>query len=93
MDDMATREEQETTVTFLRGTFTTVYTANPVHLRRLRKDPRATEVAGGEDWGQFTIPEELFDPLKGFKRSRAPMTEEQRKVAAERLRAARENKN
>lgn len=88
---MATLDEQETTVTAVRnGSAVYVYTANPVHLRRLRKDDRATEVSGGDDWGNFTIPSSSFDPIKGFKRARRPLTDEQREAASERLRAARE---
>lgn len=75
---MATMDEQETTVTQLRNQETRIYTANPLHLRRLRKDDRATEVRGGDGWGEFVIPNELFDPLKGFKRKTKPLTEEER---------------
>lgn len=86
---MTSLDEQETTVTQLRNQQTLIYTANPVHLRRLRADERATEVRGGADWGEFTIPNAAFDPLKGFKRKSKPMTEEQRAAVGERLKKAR----
>lgn len=87
---MATRAEQETTVTAGRDdAHVMVYTSNPVHLRRLRNDSRAVEVDGGEDWARFRIPSELFDPLKGFRRKGRVMSEEERKAAAARLAAAR----
>lgn len=90
---MATMAEHETTVTAGREeAWVRIYTANPVHLRRLRKEKRAIEVAGGEDWGQFTIPSDQFDPLKGFKRASRPMTDEEKTAAAARLAAARANK-
>lgn len=87
---MAIMAEQETTVTQLRNQETHIYTSNPVHLRRLRKDDRAREVAGGEDWGEFRVEPGKFDPTKGFKRAGKPMSDEQRAAAAERLRLARE---
>lgn len=37
---MTSLDEQETTVTQLRNQQTLIYTANPVHLRRLRADVR-----------------------------------------------------
>jgi hypothetical protein len=87
---MASRIEQETTVTAIRAEgLVYIYTANPVHLRRLRKDDRATEVAGGDDWGRFTLPASAFDPLKGFKRKGRVMTEDEKAAAGERLAAAR----
>lgn len=86
---MATLEEQETTVTQLRNGDTSIYTANPVHLRALRKkvaEGRVVESRTWEDAATFTIPHSEFDPLKGFKRRSAPLTEEQREARAEAFR-------
>lgn len=90
---MATLDEQETTVTYVRSDdVVRVYTANPAHLRRLRKDDRATEIDGGGDWGNFTIPTAMYDPMRGFKSRRKPLTPEQREQAAQRLTAARNSR-
>lgn len=86
---MAQMVEQETTVTQIRNGETLIYTSNPVHLRALRKNPRAVERAGGEDWGQFTVAAGIFNPIKGFKRATKQLTDEQRSAMAERLQAAR----
>lgn len=90
---MSTRAEQETTVTGTRDDpMVYVWTANPVHLRRLRKDSRAIEVDGGDDWGRFTIPATSFDPLKGFRRKGRVLTEAERLAASARLAVARANR-
>jgi hypothetical protein len=87
---MSTRAEQETTVTASKtDAVVYVWTSDPVHLRRLRKDARATELAGDDEWGRFTIPADQFDPLKGFRRQGRVLTEQERAVATERLAAAR----
>lgn len=89
---MATLDEQETTVTQVRNGDTNIWTANPVHLRALRKrvaEGRATETRTWEDAAEFLIPLSDFDPLKGFRTKRKPMTDEQRQAAAERLKNAR----
>jgi hypothetical protein len=87
---MSARAEQETTVTAGRDDDTVqVWTNNTVHLRRLRKDPRATEHKGDETSGHFTIPADMFDPLKGFRRARRQMTDDERAAASARLAAAR----
>ena len=88
---MATKEEQETTVTWAADRVV-IYTAVPKHLRRLRGDGRATEISGGEDWGSFEISSGVFDALNGFKRTRKKLTPEQREAAAKRLKNAREAK-
>lgn len=91
-----TLDEQETTVTQLRNGDTYVYTANPIHLRALRKrvaEGRATERDGDETSGNFLIPNTDFDPLKGFKQKRKPLTEEQRSALATRLERARNSQN
>lgn len=82
---MASMEEQETTVTQLRNGDTIIYSANPVHIRALRKkvaEGRVVESRTWEDAATFTIPHSEFDPLKGFKRRSAPLTEEQREARA-----------
>ena len=89
---MPSRAEQETTVTQLRGGDTYVFTANPVHLRALRKRVEAgtvTERSGDDVSGEFIIPAGLFDPLKGFKRRSRPMTDAEKSAAAERLKTYR----
>lgn len=87
---MATLDEQETTITFGRSEpVARIYTSDSRHLRKLRADDRATEVRGGEDWAEFTVPMDQVNPLKFFKTQRKPMTDEQRAVAAERMRRLR----
>lgn len=89
----STMDEQETTVTWIRSDpKVRVYTSNPVDLRKFRKDSRATEIRGEDDWAEFTIPRTDFDPAKGFKSKRKPLTEVQREAAADRLKKAREAK-
>lgn len=66
-----------------------IWTSNPVHVRRLRKDTRVSEVRGGDDWGLFTVPVENYDPMRGLKSKRV-MSPEQRAASGARLRAARE---
>ena len=82
---MASMEEQETTITQLRNGDTIIYSANPVHLRALRKkvaEGRVVESRTWEDAATFTIPHSEFDPLKGFKTRRKPLTDEQREAKA-----------
>ena len=89
---MAIMDEQETSVSQPRNSDTLIWTANPVHLRALRKrvsEGRATERKTWPDAAEFLIPLSEFDPLKGFKRKGKPMTTEQRQAAAERLKNAR----
>lgn len=76
-----TLDEQETTVTQIRNGDTLIYTANPVHLRALRKrvaEGRATERDGDDTYGNFVITNADFDPLKGFKRQAKPISDEER---------------
>lgn len=87
---MASREEQETVISWLRGDKARIYTAYPPHLRRLRAEDRAIELRGGEDWAEFEVEAGAFNPLTGFKRKTRPMTEEERQAASDRLRKARE---
>lgn len=87
---MAARNEQETTVTAGRDeSVVRIWSNNPVHVRRLRKESRVTQIDGDEFGGHFEIPANQFDPLKGFKRATRVLTDEQRAAAAERLNNAR----
>lgn len=87
---MTTLAEQETTVAACRDdSVVYIYSTVPKHLRRLRSDARVVEREGGPDWGSFVIPADQFDPLRGFKRSRTPLTDEQRAALASRLSKAR----
>lgn len=92
---MTARAEQETTVTAGRDETTVyVWTNNPVHARRLEKDTRVVKVSGNSDevGGQYQIPADVFDPLRGFRRKSRPLTPAQREAAAQRLTAARKAK-
>jgi hypothetical protein len=86
---MASMQEQETVVSQLRNAETLIYTANPVHLRRLRKESRAIETRGGEDWAEFIVAPGLFDPVRGFKRTKVLLSDEERARRAARLQKAR----
>lgn len=88
---MTARAEQETTVTSGRDdTLVYIWSNNPVHVRRLQKDVRVTQIDGDSMSGHFTILRADFDPLKGFRRAPRVMSDEQREAAAARLRAARQ---
>lgn len=87
--------ERETTVTSTDGDDTVrIWTAQRRHIGRLRRHPAYTEVASGfhdgSEWAEFTIPADRWNPATGAKRERAPLTDEQRQAAAQRLAAARE---
>lgn len=83
---MTTRDEQETTLTWaVTDEVVRIFTAVPKHINRLRKDDRATLVKDYGDSAMFTVPASEFDPLKGFKRRRKPLTPEQRTALADRL--------
>lgn len=98
---MTAMEEQETTVTQIRNGDTLIYTANPVHIRALDKrvaEGRATlrrtwTVENRVEAREYSIPAGTFDPLKGFKQTRKPLTEEQRAALAARLEHARKSVN
>lgn len=86
--------ERETIVTTSDGDdLVRVWTAQRTVITRISKDPRFTIVDSGEHegtrWVSATIPAEKWNPVTGAKRNRT-MTDEQKKAAAERLRAARE---
>jgi hypothetical protein len=89
---MTARDEQETTVTAGRDEeWVSIWTNNPVHARRLDKDPRAEKTKDGPDefGGWYRIRATDYDPLKGFRRAPRVMTDEQRAAAVERLANAR----
>lgn len=90
---MATpRNEQETTVTWLRSEdVVRIYTTITADLKTLRENEKATQVRGDGEWGEFTIRVTDFAPLKGFKRKRK-MTDEQKEALRERLKAMKESK-
>lgn len=98
---MATKEEQETTVTHIASdNVVRVYTAVPKHIRRLERDSRATRLevwTNDSDLGieaaTYEIPKSDFDPLGGFKRRSTPMSPERRQAAAERLARARSTRS
>lgn len=88
-----TKDEWETTVTYSHtDDVVRIYTANPKHLNRLRKDKRATLVKDYGESADFTVPAKQFDPLTGFKRQGKPMTPEQKAASAARLASARNNR-
>lgn len=90
---MTARDEQETTVTFMRDDpLVYVSTSNLPHVRRLRKlactGDFVTEVRGGDDWGEFTVKAEFFHLFSAIRRKRR-LSEEARVAAVARLEAAR----
>ena len=91
---MTSKAEQETTVTHDKAYGKVyIYTTNPVHLRKLLKDPRVRVKFHGDDYGEFETTDDVFDPLLGFKRKPRTLTPEQRQAAGERLRKARAAKH
>ena len=89
-----TLEEQETTVTFNRAEkIVRIYTSIPHHIRKLSKDERVTvereHTFNGEVEAVFaSVPADQFNMLT-FKRKSKPLTDEQRKALADRLKRAR----
>lgn len=72
---MTSRAEQETTLTVVRADEVAhIYSNDPRHLRRLRKlaalEDYVTEVRGGDDWGEFRVSVENFNPLMAIRRKR-----------------------
>lgn len=101
---MAGREEQETTVTQGRlDDYVDIWTNNVVDFRALEKESRAKRVSpDGEATLEeladhleagfgvtYRVSTEDFHPLKGFRRKRKPLTDEQKAELGERLRAGR----
>lgn len=66
------------------------------HITKLRKHPAFTEVhsemIGNTEYAVFTVPADDWNPATGGKRKRV-MTEEQKRIAGERLQAALREKN
>lgn len=91
-----TAAERETTVTVTDADDQVrIWTAQRRHITRLRKNPAFAEVRSGlygtTEWAEFTIPADQWNPASGAKR-RSSLTPEQRQAAADRLRAAREDR-
>lgn len=94
---MTAREEQETTSTVMRDdALAYVFTSNLPDLRKLRalsaSTDFVTEVRGGDDWGEFTVRSENFNPLMAIrrKRPRSAAQVEAARAAGVRLAAQRE---
>lgn len=87
--------ERETTVTTTDADDTVrIWSAQRRHIGRMRRHPAFMEVAAGEHdgtaWAEFTIPADQWSPATGAKR-KSNLTDEQKRAAAERLAAARED--
>lgn len=85
--------ERETIVTTSDGDdLVRVWTAQRTAITRISRDTRFTIVDSGEHegtrWVSATIPADKWNPVTGAKRNRT-MTDEQKRAAADRLRAAR----
>lgn len=86
-----TLDEQETIINHARTDKTvSIYTTNPAHMRRIRKDGRFTVTREHLEDGVIvgldaTILADQFNPLGGLKSRRKPMTDEQRAAASERM--------
>lgn len=82
--------ERETVVTMCDGDdLVSIWTAQRRQITRLRKHASYTETGSGyhgtTEWASFSIPASEWNVSSGAKVKRKPMSEEQRKVAAERL--------
>lgn len=101
---MAARDEQETQVTHGRlDDFVEIWSNNVVDVRSLEKEDRAKRVSPAGEVTADELSEHLeagfgvtyristddFSPLKGFRRKRQPLTDEQKAALGERLRGAR----
>ncbi len=87
--------ERETTVTTTDDDDTVrIWSAQRRHIGRMRRHPAFTEVASGlaegSEWAEFTIPADQWSPATGAKR-RSGLSDEQKRAAAERLRAGRQD--
>lgn len=87
-----TLDEQETIVNHTRTDSTVaIFTTNPAHMRRIRKDDRFTITREHCEDGVIvgldaTIPADQFNPLGGVKRRSKPLTDAQRAERAEAMR-------
>lgn len=87
---MSTMAEQETTITVTRDDAVAyIYSANPYHVAKLRKDKRVVETKGGDDWGQFEVPMEHIDVLRSIKPPKRKMSDEAKAKLVARLAEAR----
>lgn len=101
---MAGRDEQETSVTHARlDDYVEIWSNNVVDVRKLEKESRAKRTSPEGDVTVEELAEHLeagfgvtyqistddFTPLGGFRRKRAPMTEEEKAVLSARLAAGR----
>lgn len=87
---MATFEETETTVSGIQADKCYYIGTNRAkHITRLDKEDRAELVSTQGEWREYRVQATDFDPLRGFKVRRAPMSEEQKDVLRERLAQAR----
>lgn len=86
-----TIDEQETIINHARSDKTvSIFTTNPAHMRRIRKDDRFTVTREHLEDGVIvgldaTIPADQFNPLGGVKRRRKPLTDSQRAELAARF--------
>lgn len=86
-----TLEEQETIINHARTDKTvSIYTTNPAHMRRIRKDDRFTVTREHIEDGNIvgldaTIPADQFNPLGGVRRRVKPLTDTQRVELAARF--------
>lgn len=86
-----TLDEQETIINHTRSdAAVSIYTTNPAHMRRIRKDDRFTVTREHLEDGVIvgldaTIPADHFNPLGGVKRRSKPLTDEQRAELAVRF--------
>ncbi len=93
-----TKSEQETTVTGVRedGVYQ-VYSSNPIHIRKILREPRYRKTdevrdEDGELIGVFAeVPFDDFDPLGGLKRKRN-LSEKQRADLSARMKKLHGNK-
>ena len=98
---MAGRDEQETQVTHGRlDDYVEIWSNNVVDVRSLEKEDRAKRIKpeDGVDLAEhleagfgvtYRISTDDFSPLKGFRRKRKPLTDEEKAKVSERLRNSR----
>ncbi|QDH48032.1 hypothetical protein SEA_PHILLYPHILLY_25 [Microbacterium phage PhillyPhilly] len=101
---MAGRDEQETSITAGRlDDYVEIWSNNTVDVRALEKESRAKRVSPSDiatmdelvehleaGFGvTYRVSTEDFHPLKGFRRKRKPLTDEQKAAVTARLAAGR----
>lgn len=102
---MAGRDEQETSITAGRlDDYVEIWSNNTVDVRALEKESRAKRIVPNPDringealadymeqgWGvTYRVSTDDFHPLKGFRRKRKPMTDEEKAAVSARLAAGR----